>query len=498
MQVKHKRECAAVMSVLLMLSTAACGGSALIDGGNDGYQNAQNSVPEATALAVCENSAAANESEYTHLYDNEDGNVEYFLVKDAVIDDTADRMVYVSSYRFTENDAGRIAEVIFGEANYYDYRTNPQKSKTEILEDYSRWQGYLENGTIAELFFGSETIIKDYESCLEGWVDKYKDQEVENAPEEVRKNDCTWEFRSQDFYSGIESDARPMVIKAAVEDDRANYVFSVVNNITENFSVQSIHVCLNDSLSPYNIDSLVNQYRLCKGAAPTESQLESIRDRVVKILEAVGGGQWNIDVLQYDRLARGTEEAYIVTVKAIPMFEDEPVLRFKQPDNLVETWSYAQHMYFTDAEFSFTADGTILSCTVRSPMQVNKICNISEEKLSTDELKRTVDDLLIKRNISNYLECYYFSHSEIGDDGRVKVFIDNVETGLAREKTDNFEEYVYIPAIRISGHVEITDGNGETVFDSSDFYDDCTFLVISAVDGDEICYSYYGSLNANM
>ena len=242
-----------------------------------------------------------------------------------------------------------------------------------------------------------------------------------------------------------------------------------------------LYVFLYNQYSPNNIDSLVQQYELCKSAHPTTEQLEFIQIKAQSVLDALDAGEWKIDVCHIECLPRGQEEAYIVTVKAVPVFQGNAAIRFAQLTNMRSSSEGAQHYYYSDASFTFAPDGTLLDFSIYSPVDITDVNN-DAETLTLDELLNAAKTILMQRGLDFYSRYYPTDHASAA-----KVYIDQMTYGLVRIEVENGKTYQYIPALCLDGHVELYNENGSQIFDSST--EGMTrMIVLNVLDGTEIVF----------
>lgn len=414
---------------------------------------------------------------------SDDETVQYFFTSEIPVSMDSNPVVSVQPHEFTAEEAQQIGKAIFGDATFYKYVYGRLPTASEMEANITRWETYLSDGIVNDLVGGNDLLINDVEQVLLRYKEKYAEAMI-TAPSIFEPSLCDWTFHPDSYYLGEFAEKEPMTIRTIVSKDDVQYRFDIANRTGPDFTVHMISAYLYNESSPNNIDTLVQQYELCKSPEPSEAQLKSIETQVYSILNALNTGEWTIDCCQFDRLNRGMSEAYIITVKATPVFAESAVLRQTQLTNLKSTSDRAQHFYYTDAEFTFAPSGTLLSCTIQSPVDVIQI-DEHRETLSEDTLLQKAKDLLARHSVDDY-SGYYIADSN--KKLSAKVFIENIVGGLARIEIHNGRDYLYVPAICLDGHYEIYDENGALLANSEED-GRSRMMVINAIDGTEISFS---------
>ena len=419
---------------------------------------------------------------------SQDGDVVYYI--DCETEASPDKypVVEVSPHELTPQDAQRIGQALFGEAQFLEYEYNRSPSAAEREANMERWETYLSDGTIQDLVNGNELLIKDYELVLSRFRANYANV-LDNSSDGIEMAPCEWEFHPDSFYFGELAESEHRAIRARVNCGGATYRFDIVNRTADDFCVYMISAYLYDDLSPNNIDTLIREYELCKSPEPSQEQIDEVVKKVYAILDAFQIGDWIVDCCQVDSLCRGSQEAYIITVKACPAFAGVPVIRQVQLSNLRSDLACSQHLYYSDAEFRFAANGHLLTCAIRSPLDVNQLSEDCAEALSCEKLLQIAKEHLKSQDVSVFRDYYTDDPNE---DVSAKVYITSMDVGLVRIEVENGMTYRYIPALCLDGYFEIYNRNGDLLMDSSEL-GLCRMLEINAIDGTEIAFSSDGS-----
>lgn len=413
-----------------------------------------------------------------------DGLVEYYFECEIDASTVDYPVVDVSPHELTVQDAQRVGGALLGDAQFFEYVFDKPLSSEEREEKIARWESYLSGGMIQDLFKGNEALIRDYELVLSRFEANYA-AASDNPSGSFEMTPCEWTFRPDSVYFGELAEKEPRTIRAVVDSEGVTYRFDVVNRTSDDFCVYMVSAYLYNAPSPNNIDTLVQQYELCKAPEPSQEQLRAIEDKAYSILSALNVGDWKIDYCHSDRLCRGDQEAYVITIRAVPVFEDFPVLRQVQLSNLRSDLDGAQHFYYTNAEFTFAPDGTLLTCTIQSPIDVNQVSSDSTEAITQDQLLQIAGDHLARKGIAVYRD-YYTDDPDANISA--KVSITQMAVGLVRIEIANGKTYRYIPALCLDGRFEIYGQDGRLLMDSSEM-GLCRILDINLLDDSEICFS---------
>ena len=413
-----------------------------------------------------------------------DGTVEYFFPSNSSFVVTNLPAVEVAPHEITAEEAARLANALFPGAAYSGYVFDAPRTKADLQSSMERWRGYVTDGTLSDLFCGDENTMADMEKVIGRWEEAFAEK-LAAAPETETRIPAQWVFRpDSDAWAGGNPGTES--IRALVDCGGVEYSFCAANRTQGDYSLHMIYGSLENKSSPNNIETLLQQYELCRSPRPTEAQLTVILEKAQSALTALNVGEWEIDLCLVERLPRGLEEAYIVTVKAVPVFQGNAAVRFAQLENMRSTTEGAQHYYYSDASFSFAPDGTLLDFSVYSLVDVVDVRS-SGVTLGGDELLKVAKDRLAERGLAFY-NSYYPTDFAIS----AKVYIDRMTYGLVRIEIEKGITYRYLPALCIDGHVELYDEYGKIFYESTT--DGLTrMLVLNAADGTDIVFSSYNS-----
>ncbi len=413
-------------------------------------------------------------------FTSHDGTVQYYLPSEISIALSGYPIITVSPHQFTVEEAKDLAKELFHDAPHYEYKYNRPLTEDEIQDNLSRWDSYLNEGTIYDLVHGDEILVNDYQEVLNRFKENYASSSS-IVQSRYTPAPCDWTFHPDSYYYGesfAEKDASS--IRTIVTSEGVDYQFNVFRRAGADFTVNSIYAHLYSEVSPNNIDSLLQQYNLCKSSEPTAVKLDSISKRALKILNTLNVGEWTLDSCKVERHPGGVEEAYIVTVKAAPVLAGFSVTRQPQLSTLRSKNENAQHYYYPDATFSFAPSGTLLSFSLQSPIDVVAIQE-NIEVMDTEKLIHTAENLLSEHSVSDF-SAYFIPQPT--PDLKAKVSIERILVGLSRIEIKNGREYQYVPSICVDARIEFYDNDGFVLDSTSD--GNRRILVLNATNGSKI------------
>lgn len=412
-----------------------------------------------------------------------DGTVEYYICCE--IEPETLPIIDVAPHVFTAQEAQQVAAALFGDAVYEEYINNEPLTTEDWRDCMARWKSYLNDGTLNDLFAGDKKQLQEIEIVINRFAELYESK-LQESPKQVQRVKSDWTFHPDSYYGPL-TDGTAESIRLFAHGDGPEYVYSVFNRTDDSFTVHMIaaNASIFSKLSPNYIDALVWQYEQCKSTLPSHEQIESIESQVISVLNALDCGDWALSSCSTKPLARGTEEAYIVSIKAVQVLNGITPLQQIQLSNLRTPANGAQHFYYTEASFDFSPNGTLLNCNITCPVDVKDIVTEQANVLSEDDLLATVKESLIQRTAEDYLE-YFFFEEDISDY-TVRVYVDDIPYGLSRIELLNGHTYRYIPSVFIDGHIEIYDKKGELVRGSSP-QEIWRFGAFNALDGSPIIY----------
>lgn len=410
-----------------------------------------------------------------------DDTVEYIFSGDSSFSMTDLPVVEVVPHEITAEEAARLADALFPHAAYTGYVFDAPRTKSDLKASMERWRNYLTDGTLSDLFCGDEDILADMETVIGRWEDGFSEK-MAAAPEAETKIPAQWIFHpDSDVWAG--GDPETEAIRAIVDCGGLKYSFCAANRAQNDYSVHMIYGSLENKSSPNNVDALLQQYELCRSPQPTPAQITAIMEKARSALAALNVGEWRTDLFSVERLPRGQEEAYVITVKAVPVFQSNAVIRFAQLENMRSDTEGARHFYYSNASFSFAPDGTLLDFSIYSLIDIIHVRD-DVRTLNTNELMEEAKDRLLVRGIAYYRDYY-----PVANALSAKVYIHRMTYGLVRVEIENGKTYQYVPALCLDGFIQLYDEYGNLLFESLTDGLYTRMLVLNALDGTEIVFS---------
>ena len=285
-------------------------------------------------------------------------------------------------------------------------------------------------------------------------------------------------------------------IGAEVTANGIGYIYTVSTRNKDDFKINNIIVRLGDGgISPNTIDIRTYEAQLCRTDKPTDAQMEAAQAKASELLAQMELGDWQVDecYLQTINYYSDTPE-YMICVNAVPVINDVPAFRRPQLDNLRSKEVYSSNYYLTDANFRFSADGSLISFQLSSSIDVTEILNDNVATLDIDELMEKAKSHLSLSDSGAYfvpvsmLESY---EEKFGENIICRIHITQVDYGMTRVKAPNTDDsYYYVPALLLSGSIEYCGQSTGTVYDSYSQMmgteDLCPLVCLNAVDGSVI------------
>ena len=396
-------------------------------------------------------------------------------------------IIQVSPHTLSTQDAKNIANVLFPDSDFYEYSPTDQFTKSELQQSISLWASYLDDKKLRS-FFGdnmNSREIENWKSVIEGFITKYTVL-IPTAPENIEKSLCNWTFFPSSHYSNIKASSTEkdnLQIAATTEVNNIPYNIMFYTRDEADYKLNYVHAYIHPKISPGNIQMYAIYNSLCASDTPTDEQLSEIKKKTTLLLEEMGLGQWTVDECYYQTRGQDINNSYIIYVNATPKLSDLDVIRYPQLTNLKSTETYASNYYYTDANFEFAPNGTLLSCKITSPIDTDQIIEKNCQILDFDKIIE-----IAKSNLSLY--CFDSYTQQIPNNTNYvfncSVNISEVKYGLTRVKVPNTKNsYYYIPSVLFQGNYQVYEKESQTLwFDSySWFGTPQNLLVINAVDG---------------
>lgn len=422
---------------------------------------------------------------YQDTFQSSDKSINFeFDIQDNIAQ-TRMPIVEVAPHFLTEDDAKRISEVLFEGAVCYDAQPSfaTVYSKEEIRAKIARWSQYVSDESIEKLF-GSPQI--NAANVVRDFIGDYT-QLLENAPDKKAETPCTWVYKESWRYSYSESQVKEENIPVSMDDmicaevyyNDIPYRYTVTTRNKSDYKYNMIYAVVDYGMSPWNVDDMILQEKLCRNIVPSQEQIEHVSHKAYGLLCKMGIGEWQVDCCEVQQIKRGDAIDYQINVKAVPMFNGSPAIRMPQLSNLKSKENYASNYYLTDANFTFAPDGTLISFQLFSPIDIIGVIAENSKIQSIDSLME------IAKKHFTLSDAYNYGIGGTLDESDQKVecniVINKLKYGLARVKViDADDRYYYVPSILLLGNVEYSLANtGETCF----YRESASLLHINAIDG---------------
>lgn len=429
-----------------------------------------------------------------------DGSIEFSILIQQELNDDRMPVVEVIPYSPTEDDVKRVAQVLFGDAIFYerDQSSNPTYSKAQIQTNISRWSEYANPAKISTLYFDGETdptydveLLKHF---IEDLTEKY-----ETAPENNLDPICNWQFKKERYYNDSEReiDGRSEsddadVIYAYTEINDVEYVVAVTTHDQANYVSNSISISLQSSFG-LHWDKAIWQAEWCRTEKPTEESVNTLREKAENILNQIQIGNWSVVHAYVQTNYYGDTPEYTIVVNAVPEINGVPAIWGQDIDSMTDDDTVASNYPMSRVQFIFSPEGNLISFEMTSPITTKEIVNENVLTLSFDSL---IEASKTHLSLSDANACYGIPAGpgllEMYEDAFneniiSKITITEIEYALARiNKANSENSFYYTPAMVFKGVADYYgEDSGALFFSSSDYYNEPTInlVIINAVDG---------------
>lgn len=472
----------AVLSVLLLVIVCGCQaapGQEAVTSKNDGaFESALESTAEETPKV------AAEPEMYTDSFTNTDGDISFQVELDTPAVTSSMPVLRVRPKTITSECAKQVAEVLFGDADIYEYSENWSKAKLEELILSLRQR--LADPDAMEKYYGGmkDKIGEQMEAAISAYEEEYA-----TAPETVEVSPCSWEFHPRSWYYNQAwvneddpeeiSNNKSQWIVATSERNGLPYIYSVCNREEEDYRIHNITCEVNWELME---EELIYSTQI-----PAEAEIKEAQAEAEAMLNAMDLGEWVIDscVTQEIGSPDGSSK-YTIVVTACPVYNGVKVSHQQQLESLRTDDAYASNYYYEEMIFSFSG-GNLVSFMYQSPLDVVDMVNKNVAILSFEEAMEKFKSQMQMSLLAE--DPYAISDSYQAERKDVGVY--QAELGLVRTRIkDNSTDFYLLPAYTFRASYILYDQNGALVFDSKIFEQTGLgtkeLLVINAVDGSVI------------
>lgn len=485
-----------VLSVMLLTGCAENPKEEAVVSKNDGsfdigiVQSATEPTNDINTATVPSEDSTINEAEppkelfqYHSQFMSSDNTVEFTIDLNADISDLPMPVVEVAPHQITTEDAKRVAEVLFGDAVFYEAEPLGMEifSKSEIQAKINRLLSY--QGTLGHY----DSAV--FDSARKMFIEEYT-MRMETAPEENPHQLCPWEYRKSSYYYWTTEELASM--DTSQDNDelqvRTNvygipYLLTISTRDRSDYKINNIHVVIDDGPSPLSADWYIFQSQLCQTSEPNEEAMGAVSQQTLEMLQRMQLGDWTISECYVEVANHNDVPEYIIVVNAVPQYEGVAAVRRPQITGLTSKETYASNYYLTNAQFKFNATGTLLSMEMISPIDLISVINGNVQTLGFDELMNRAENHL---TLSDYHAYDRLQFIALGDeDYFCFVKITDADYGLTRVKVPNTDEsYYYVPAIFFYGNVQYQGKETGAVYDV-DIEEEVRrpILVLNAIDG---------------
>lgn len=494
-----KRVLILILSTFLLFSMCGCQTSperVNVTSKNDGAFNANviQSAKEST------NGESVNVITNVDEFYSTDGTVKFQMNINQEVVSTKMPVVEVAPHYLTEEDAKRVAEVIFPGGVFYEARPDFEfeLSKQEIQEYIGRWTPYIYQENLATLYGKNKSGLSESDIiyALKEAIEKLNEDYplADGTYDEL----CKWTFQPDSLYcyapqslTGEDLSSNNKEICADVNVDGVPYRLCFSKRDQQDFKLNYIYAYPHTYISPVGIDSAIYRAMLCRTDEPTQEQIEAIKETAQKMLDSMELGDWEIDECKLISNRIGNVTEYTIEISAVPTFNGVPAIRRPQLANLKSDSSFASNYYLTDAVIRFSSEGKLVLFEMYSTIDTTCVINENVATIPIDSLLEKAKDQLSLSDYNNYGvsgELLEHLQKQANEPFECYIEICNLKYGMLRVKApDTDERYYYVPGIILSGTVDYVGKNTGTLYEASGdtLYDSriIPLIALNAVDG---------------
>lgn len=430
------------------------------------------------------------EINYKSTFNSTDESIHFAMDITQEISSAALPLIRVAPHYLTESDAERAAYAIFPDTDFYEpaLLLNPVLTKSEIREKINLWSQYTSKDSLRGLYGDSvgEDYLSSTASLVKNFIERYT-MKYETAPEGNIHALCPWKMRKSSEYMYTEEELAEVDIDNDNDEISAQcrvngmpYYYTVSTRNKTDFKVNMISAILYGGESPRSIEDRILSAELCRTQEPSQEQINSVKEKAARILSNMEFGQWKIDECKVVKQIYGDQTEYCIYVNAVPVFNGTPAIRHRQLDSLRNPDGYAASQYITDANFSFSANGDLISFRLYTPLDVEEVVNEHVKTMDMNALLERAQEILTLTDAYAYSFGSYLQF--IDEAVQCNITVSEMEYGLTRIKVpDQEDNYYYVPAIQLKGNVEYVGKESEKTYYVSENPEE--LVVINAIDG---------------
>lgn len=420
--------------------------------------------------------------EFSETFSSTDGTVEFTMNINDYATFREMPVVEVVPHYLTEDDAKRVAKVLFGDTTFFEAEPefDAEYSKQDVLNYVTRWAPYTSTEKLLELYGPHSPRANNLEETadtVKRAVSRFSEM-YETVPDENPHELCKWSFQPSSHYTYSREDLTGKdlsrdneMIGVQVEVDGIPYMVGFSKRDQNDFKLNYIYAYPHTYYSPLGIDSNIFRAQLCRTEKPTDIQLAELTKKAQDMLDRMELGDWFVDECNVQTNYVGDYTEYIVNIKATPIFGKVPAIRRPQLTYLKSKTSYASNYYLTDANFQFSVDGKLLLFEMYSTIDIKRVLNDDVAILSLDELIGRAKSHLTLSDYNDYGlsgEYLQFAEQQAGEDFVCMVEICELECGMIRVRVpDTDASYYYVPGFIIAGTIDYQGKNSGKLYASS-------------------------------
>lgn len=457
---KQLRKClcgilALVMCISVMTGCAANPDKGVVTSKNDGVFEQNMTVPATAPLD--------EQIQYTETFTSTDGTAEYFINFDQNISSDPLPIVEVVPRFFTGEDVKRIAQVLFGDADFYEreHEEDAQYSKSQ-LQKRINWMTEIANTEAMNALLGAvdqDGYAQDYTQqidLLKMFMQQYTVQ-METAPEDNPHEPCDWTFkRDSEYASSYNAYGNDWII-ATVDLGEVNYHIYTIRRDKGDYKHNNLSVQFGDGLGYPDLEMAYLRAKLCRTPEPTQEQVKALAEKAQTMLDQMGMGEWKVCYTNIIEETYGDAVEYQVQIGASPVINNVQSIYGQRIKDLTSEDANASNYFISSAIFHFSANGDLIYFDMTAPVEVKTVVNESASILSTEDLMD-----LAREHLSLFgAEAQYMApilSNWYQKPFTCKVEIDRIEFGLARIRVPNKDfTFYYVPAFVLHGHATYYD-----------------------------------------
>lgn len=487
---------AIILSMTLLASCAANPDQTVVISKNDGSFDA--GVAESAPNSI--EPGASKEIDVIDSFTSTDGTVQFQFDLHETLELGNMPIAEITPHYLTEEDAKRIANVLFENETFYEARPifNVQYSLGDIEAYIDRWVPYTNIDALAELYGTQDTVfLNEMQGSVKYAIQVFQqmaDKDVVTSEREL----CNWEFKPESYYKYDAKELREEDLSQDNDEITTElihngipYIMCFSKRDKSDFKLNYIYAYPHSYNSPMGIDSAIFSAQLCRTEEPSDEQIDRIKEVTQDMLNRMELGDWVVDECYLQTISIGQQTEYVVIINAVPIIEGIPAVRQPQLTYLKSEANYASNYYLSDVRFKFSANGELLKFEMFSPIDIKDVINTNVATLPMDELfSKAITHLSLTdyHEYGVYGEALIEKQKAAGEEFVCHVAICEMEYGMVRVKVPNSDEsYYYVPGMILYGTIDYLGKETQKLYESSgtSIWEDriVPLVALNAVDG---------------